>query len=141
MIIDDPTIYYALLAGKAFVLLLATIVLLSMWRQTRRVEERLIELGREPAQDDKSDAARQQLIVSLRLDKRISELQRQIAGLAVTEQKTAAPVPRPLPIENATRMARHGASIEELTRTCGLNIGEAELLKKLHGEPTTERRH
>ncbi len=141
MIIDDPTIYYALLAGKAFVLLLATIVLLSMWRQTRRVEEQLAELGREPVQDDKSDAAKQQLIASLRLDKRITDIQRQIAGLAVTEQRTTNPVPRPLPIENATRMARHGASVEELTRTCGLNIGEAELLKKLHGEPTTGPRH
>ena len=39
-----------------------------------------------------------------------------------------------LPIENAVRMAKHGASIEELVRGCGLNIGEAQLMRKLHGQ-------
>ncbi len=142
MIINDPTIYYAILASKAFVLILGTIVLLSMWRQTRRAEEYLSELRSAPAQDAQPDSAKQQLIASLRLDRRISELQEQIVALSATEQKSAAdPVSRPLPIENATRMARHGASVEELTRTCGLNIGEAELLKKLHGVPTTSQSH
>ena len=144
MTIDDPTIYYAILAGKAFVLILGTIVLLSMWRQTRRVEQYLAELKSAPAPDaPQPDAAKQQLIASLRLDKRISELQQQIAALSAPDPKAdVGPVaPRPLPIENATRMARHGASVEELTRTCGLNVGEAELLKKLHGAPTTSQRH
>ena len=142
MNIDDPTIYYAILASKAFVLILGTLVLLSMWRQTRRAEQYLAELTNAPAKDEQPDSAKQQLIASLRLDRRISELQQQIVALSATEQKSPADtVPRPLPIENATRMARHGASVEELTRTCGLNIGEAELLKKLHGAPTTSQRH
>ena len=143
MIIDDPTIYYAVLAGKAFVLLLGTIVLLSMWRQTRRVEQYLAELRNAPApEEQKTDASKQHLIASLRLDKRISELQQQIAALSVAEKKAEhGPASRPLPIENATRMARHGASVEELTRTCGLNVGEAELLKKLHSAPTTIQSH
>lgn len=142
MIIDDPTIYYAILAGKAFVLILGTIVLLGMWRQTRRVERYLSDLGNAPAPDEQPDAAKRHLVASLRLDKRISELQQQIAALSAAEPKAdAGPVSRPLPIENATRMARHGASVEELTRACGLNVGEAELLKKLHGAPTTSRSH
>lgn len=142
MIIDDPTIYYTILASKAFVLILGTIVLLGMWRQTRRAEEFLSELRHAPVQDEQPDSAKQQLIASLRLDRRITELQQQIAALSATEQKSAPDaVARPLPIENATRMARHGASVEELTRACGLNVGEAELLKKLHGAPTTHQRH
>ena len=142
MIIDDPTIYFAILAGKAFVLILGTIVLLSMWRQMRRVEQYLSELKQVPAPEEQPDTSKQQLIANLRLDKRISELQQQIAALPATEQKSGVdPVSRPLPIENATRMARHGASVEELTRTCGLNVGDAELLKKLHGAPTTNQRH
>ncbi len=142
MIFDDPTTYYAILAGKAFVLILGTIVLLGMWRQTRRVEQLLSELKAAPTPEEQPDSSKQQLIASLRLDKRITELQQQIAALSTTEQKAGVePVARPLPIENATRMARHGASVEELTRTCGLNVGEAELLKKLHGAPTTSQRH
>ena len=85
MIIDDPTIYYAVLAGKAFVLILGTIVLLSMWRQTRRVEQYLAELKHAPEPDEQQpDASKQHLIASLRLDKRISELQQQIAALSAT---------------------------------------------------------
>ena len=142
MIIDDPTIYYAVLAGKAFVLILGTIVLLGMWRQTHRVERYLSDLRNAPAPDEQPCAAKQHLVASLRLDKRISELQQQVAALSAAEPKAdSGPVSRPLPIENATRMARHGASVEELTRTCGLNVGEAELLKKLHGAPTTSQRH
>ncbi len=142
MIINDPTIYYAILASKAFVLILGTIVLLGMWRQTRRAEQYLAEVRNAPQTSEQPDSAKQQLIASLRLDKRISELQEQIVALSATEQKSASEtVSRPLPIENATRMARHGASVEELTRTCGLNVGEAELLKKLHGAPTTSSRH
>ncbi len=142
MIIDEPTTYYALLAGKAFVLLLGTIVLLGMWRQTRRVEQLLSELKNAPVPEEQPGPSKQQLISNLRLDKRITELQEQIAALSETEQKVGAEtVSRPLPIENATRMARHGASVEELTRTCGLNVGEAELLKKLHSTPTTSQRH
>jgi hypothetical protein len=32
------------------------------------------------------------------------------------------------------RMAKLGASIDDLTRNCGLNIGEAQLMQKLHGK-------
>ncbi len=45
--------------------------------------------------------------------------------------------PASLPIENAVRMARHGASVEELAERCGLNLGEARLMQKLHGKPRT----
>lgn len=50
--------------------------------------------------------------------------------------ESAAPGQPPLPIENAVRMARHGAGVEDLTRSCGLSLGEARLMLKLHGKPT-----
>jgi hypothetical protein len=37
-------------------------------------------------------------------------------------------------------MARHGASIDDLIRSCGLNIGEAQLMRKLHGKIRDESR-
>lgn len=37
-----------------------------------------------------------------------------------------------IPFENAVRMARHGASLDDLTRTCGLSETEARLLMRVH---------
>lgn len=61
------------------------------------------------------------------------ERPRQVRPVArtIVQQSTS------LPIENAVRMARHGASVEELAERCGLNIGEARLMQKLHGKPRT----
>ena len=39
-----------------------------------------------------------------------------------------------LPMDHAVRMARRGATVTELTDRCGLNMGEAELLHRLHGK-------
>lgn len=38
-----------------------------------------------------------------------------------------------MPFDNAVRMARHGASLDDLARTCGLSVTEARLLKRVHG--------
>ena len=37
-----------------------------------------------------------------------------------------------VPFENAVRMARHGATLEDLSRTCGLSETEARLLMRVH---------
>jgi len=37
-----------------------------------------------------------------------------------------------IPFENAVRMAQHGASLDDLTRTCGLSETEARLLIRVH---------
>lgn len=79
------------------------------------------------------------LLISQRLEQRVGELQKVVRILATRDSrpsKPAAAPPRPariLPIDNAVRMARQGATIEDLTRSCGLNIGEAKLMQKLHG--------
>ena len=86
---------------------------------------------------DTSDKESQnQLRQTQRLEQRVGELQRAVGVLALREKQagetTEQPVERNLPLENAVRMARNGASIEDLTRSCGLNIGEAQLMQKLH---------
>ena len=68
------------------------------------------------------------------LERRVTELQSVVRTLAHKERAAARPVETNLPIENAVRMARHGATIDELVRSCGLNIGEARLMQKLHGK-------
>ena len=64
----------------------------------------------------------------------MTELQSVVRTLAKRKQPQAQPLDTNLPIENAVRMARHGASIDDLVRSCGLNIGEAQLMQKLHGK-------
>lgn len=68
------------------------------------------------------------------LENRVAELQSVVRTLAKNGQSVREPVESNLPIENAVRMAKHGASIDELIRSCGLNIGEAQLMCKLHGK-------
>lgn len=69
-----------------------------------------------------------------RLERRVTELQSVVRTLARKEQVDRELPETNLPIENAVRMAKHGASIDDLIRTCGLNIGEAQLMRKLHGK-------
>jgi hypothetical protein len=74
------------------------------------------------------------------LERRVTELQNVVTKLTAS-QKLKSPEPEPRwPIENAVRMARHGASIDDLIRSCGLNIGEAQLMRKLHGKIRDESR-
>lgn len=91
----------------------------------------------EPTTDD------EHLALSQRLEKRVDDLHRIVRVMAaknsVKQQATpqaapVAPVTKVVPLENALRMAKNGASIEDLTRNCGLNIGEARLMQKLHGK-------
>lgn len=70
----------------------------------------------------------------LGLERRVTELQHVLR--TIQERRPEAPresAPK-LPIENAVRMARHGATIDDLVRNCGLNVGEAQLMRKLHGK-------
>lgn len=80
--------------------------------------------------------SREQMLLTRRLEQRVGELQRTVKVMEIKETKSRTPVERSLPIENALRMAKLGASIDELTKSCGLNIGEARLMQKLHGKAT-----
>lgn len=79
---------------------------------------------------DESDAPdRHSRLIELK----IAALQKAIEDLG----RRAEPPPESrvidLPLEYAVRMAKRGASVDDLTRDCGLNAGEAELLHRLHG--------
>ncbi len=81
-----------------------------------------------------------QLQLSQRLEKRVDDLHRIVRLMAAkgssktSAEKPSAPITTILPLENAVRMAKQGASVEDLTRSCGLNFGEAKLMQKLHGK-------
>lgn len=59
----------------------------------------------------------------------VQELSKQLARQNIP---TAIAPSAELPFKHAARMAKHGASVEELTRTCGLKKAEAQLMRRLH---------
>ena len=136
---DDQLLQLLLLANA--VLLAAAAVALG--RFCRRFE-RMTHFWQSPTgaaiADKASQHERQQLLVNLRLERQLSGLRDKIDVLANAEPN-ANLAPQQLPIDNAIRMAKNGASIEELTRTCGLNIGEARLMQKLHREVAQVEAH
>lgn len=125
---------YALIISNAAMLAIACLSISRLERRCRKIEE----FWRSPtgtALCDPGDSD-EQTKISQRLEQRVRELQQTVEVIETSRSDSEAPaLERNLPIENAIRMARLGASVDELTKSCGLNIGEANLMKKLHGQP------
>ena len=66
------------------------------------------------------------------LERRLAMLQERVEELARRPVSAPAAQPGELPFEHAARMAKFGATAEELTRTCGLNEAEAKLVCRVH---------
>ena len=66
---------------------------------------------------------------------RMAALQRAVDELAAREP---AETVVELPLAHAVRMAKRGASVSDISESCGLNTGEAELLHRLHGHPRSD---
>ncbi len=93
-----------------------------------------------------SDANEKRLFAQsvMRLEHQLLQLRRDVLRNA-TRNEAATNIPTRtsmqssgLPLENAVRMARMGASVDDLTRNCGLSPGEARLMQKLHGKAPTK---
>ena len=138
MIIDN---YYAAIMLLANVLLLAIAcwAILRFERRCRQIEAFWASPTGSAVADSADDLVTAQLRMTQQLDQRVGELQRTVKVMELKQnEKADKPVERSLPIENAMRMAKQGASIEDLTRSCGLNIGEAQLMQKLHGRAAVQ---
>lgn len=133
-IFNETYLMYVLLGSNAALLAIACFALFRFERRWRRIETIWNSAADMAMNQGADDEFVERLQASQRLEQRLGELHRSVK---VMEMKVPAPAPaleRAVPIENAVRMARLGASIEDLTRNCGLNLGEARLLKKLHGK-------
>lgn len=139
MEITDDMIMNLLLIANASLVAACSIALLRFRKQARRFEQ----FWESPTGVSIADTQSLQAESAARpapaptdpcLEQRVAELQAVVRGLAQKSQPAAHTVDGRLPIENAVRMARGGASIDELIRSCGLSIGEAQLLCKLHGK-------
>jgi len=134
MITIEPYYVFLLLTSNALLLAIAAIALSRFERRCKRIEEFWDSPTGTALADEGDDETREQMNATRRLEQRVGELQRAVKVMEIKAPREQPPVERNVPIENAVRMARLGASIEELTRNCGLNIGEARLMQKLHGK-------
>lgn len=140
MTISETYYLYILLAANLLVLIGGLLAILRL-RQLCRQQKQFWSSPTGAALADKSDEhERQQLLVNLRLEKQLSAMQAELKTI-FNQQNDRHSSERALPIDNAVRMARSGASIDDLTRSCGLNLGEAQLMKKLHGAAPSVTAH
>lgn len=139
MIMNESYFLYLLLISNAALLAIACMALFRFERRWTRIEQFWHSPTGTAISESGDDDVREQMKATQRLEQRLGELQRTVKLLDMKTPKQQPPVERNrpvgLPIENAVRMARLGASIEDLTRNCGLNMGEARLMQKLHGKP------
>lgn len=136
----DTTTLYLLFFPYALLLGAAAIAILRFQNQCRRFEEFWNSPTGSALANDQPADEQPRPQANRHLERRVSELQSVVRTLAKREQQTTTQADTRLPIENAVRMARHGASIDDLVRGCGLNIGEAQLMRKLHGKGQAESR-
>lgn len=66
------------------------------------------------------------------VERRFATLENGIGSMR-RDSETGSAVARSVPHENAVRMVKHGATVDDLTRTCGLSDIEARLLMRVHG--------
>jgi hypothetical protein len=124
---------YLLMMSNALLLSVACVVLIRFDRRARQMEKFWSSPTGAALSDADLHKGEEQTRAIQRLEQGIHDLQRAIKVTEIRKHRSQPSVERNLPIENAIRMAKLGASIDDLTRSCGLNIGEARLMQKLHG--------
>lgn len=70
---------------------------------------------------------------SIRMGEELQELRQQVAPLPDKLSQIEQRDPSSLSFTQAARLVGLGASVEDLTQSCGLSRAEAELVSKLHG--------
>ena len=130
-----PSTDFLLIAGRAVFLVFSFVVAaisFTAWRRaTRRQTAEVL--------------AQSQLVLQrlAELEARVDAARAAVAQLGERLERPAAPAPSLAPspgYQIAIRLARGGASREELMSSCGLTLAEAELVKRLHGSHPAELR-
>ncbi|MBT8100710.1 MAG: DUF2802 domain-containing protein [Gammaproteobacteria bacterium] len=133
MATSDPTQLTLLVFFNTLLLAMASIALVRIRQRLQRFEEFWQSPTGAALLESRQATVKVVEKPNAELEHRVAELQCVVRTLAKQEPRHETSADTGLPIENAVRMARHGASIDELIRGCGLNIGEAKLMQKLHG--------
>jgi alkylation response protein AidB-like acyl-CoA dehydrogenase len=130
-----PSAEFLLIAGRAVFLVFSFVIAsvsFTAWRRaTRRQTAEVL--------------SQTQLLLQrlAELEARVDATRTAVTALAERLDRPAAAASAPAPspgYQIAIRLARGGASREELMSGCGLTLAEAELIRRLHGPRTPELR-
>jgi alkylation response protein AidB-like acyl-CoA dehydrogenase len=130
-----PSAEFLLIAGRAVFLVFSFVVAsisFTAWRRaTRRQTAEVL--------------SQTQLVLQrlAELEARLDATRAAVAQVAERLDRAAAPAPPTAPspgYQIAIRLARGGASRDELMSGCGLTLAEAELVRRLHGPRVAELR-
>jgi hypothetical protein len=127
MNLDEPVMLHLLLLSNALLAGVAAFALLRCERLLERLSGDAGSREHTPAaivQDDTEVQA---------VEECLPDLQQPPGDLAQKEQALKRRHGPESQYENAVRMIRSGADADDLTRTCGLNKGAAQLMVRLHG--------
>ena len=127
---DQPWLILAL--GLGLGLLIAGLVALAM--ASRRQSARLVELDknhRERVESLARDIAGYQQ-GTIRMGEELIALREQVRRLEDKQQRIEQHDPQSMPYNQAARLVGMGASLEDLTQSCGLSKAEAELVMKMY---------
>jgi hypothetical protein len=123
----------AVVALAVFCVLLAGTCLWLILSQRQQV---LLQAERDSLRDQRSKELARRLDAyltgSIRMGEELHELRRVVAPLPDKLTQIEQRDPNSLSFTQAARLAGLGASVEELTQSCGLSTAEAELVRKLH---------
>jgi alkylation response protein AidB-like acyl-CoA dehydrogenase len=130
-----PSTDFLLIAGRAVFLVFSFVVAAISFTAGRRATRR----------QTAEVLAQTQLVLQrlAELEARVDAVRATVAGLGERLERPAAAAPSPSPspgYQIAIRLARGGASREELMSGCGLTLAEAELVRRLHGPHAPELR-
>jgi hypothetical protein len=134
MITIDADLFFLLLISNAALLGIASFSIIRFERRFSNMEEFWASPTGSALVDESNSESQEHLRIAQRLEKRVGELQRTVKVIEIKSPQALPAEERNLPLENAIRMAKLGASIEDLSKNCGLNIGEARLMQRLHGQ-------
>lgn len=94
----------------------------------------------ERSQREQSLRALQDALMTIRgenmaLGRRLSVVEHHMTQVFTLPEKHNQAAPVGQAYEVAVNLVRKGSEVEELIATCGLSLGEAELIKRLYGTP------
>lgn len=121
-----------LLLGLGLGILLAIFV--AVYLQLKRLDSRLQQ--QEAQQLDRVQQFRAEVLAyqqgSIRMGEELVALRDQLKRMEDKQMRIEQQDPQSLPYNQAARLVGLGASVEDLTQSCGLSKAEAELVAKLH---------
>lgn len=135
MIIEEFSWQYALLLSNALMLCAVGFAASRMRREMQATREFWQSPAAAAMQAESYDDRDLRRMVDRRmtmLEKFLEQLIESKAGLGAESTINRPLQKHDVPVDHAVRMARSGASLDDLVRGCGLNKGEAQLLMRLH---------